>query len=152
MKINNLPLFLGGIFCLIISILHVGIIIGGPDWYRFFGAGEEMAQMAETGNPYPAYLTSGIVIITGIWALYGFSGAGLIGKLPLARWVFFIVAGIFLLRGFGGIPMVWFTDHPYLNELGVRPAFMVISSLISAFGGALFLSGARSYAASTKAT
>jgi hypothetical protein len=31
------------------SLLHIGCIIGGPDWYRFFGAGEQMAKMAERG-------------------------------------------------------------------------------------------------------
>jgi hypothetical protein len=33
----------GGILSAIAALLHAAVIAGGPDWYRFFGAGEEMA-------------------------------------------------------------------------------------------------------------
>lgn len=44
------------------ALAHIGCIIFGADWYRFFGAGEQMAQMAEAGDWYPAVVTSVIVI------------------------------------------------------------------------------------------
>ncbi len=34
----------------IAAALHVAIIFGGGDWYRFFGAGEAMASLAESGS------------------------------------------------------------------------------------------------------
>ena len=34
----------------IAALAHLGCIIFGGDWYRFFGAGEQMARMAEAGN------------------------------------------------------------------------------------------------------
>ncbi|MGQ4584278.1 hypothetical protein [Lysobacter sp. F60174L2] len=33
----------------IAALLHVGCIIFGASWYRFFGAGERMAQLASAG-------------------------------------------------------------------------------------------------------
>ena len=36
------------------SLAHIGAILGGGDWYRFFGAGEQMARLAEAGSPRPA--------------------------------------------------------------------------------------------------
>ena len=59
-------------------MLHLAIIAGGPDWYRFFGAGEGMARMAERGMLKPALITLGIAAILAVWAAYAFAGAGLI--------------------------------------------------------------------------
>ena len=45
------------------AILHLAVILGGPDWYRFFGAGEGMARMAEQGMVRPVLITLGIAAI-----------------------------------------------------------------------------------------
>lgn len=82
----------------IAALAHVGCIIFGGDWYRFFGAGEQMARMAEAGHWYPTVLTSGIVVVLTIWSLYGLSGAGVIKRLPFLRLVLCLIAGIFLMR------------------------------------------------------
>lgn len=80
----------------IAALAHLGCIVFGGDWYRFFGAGEQMAQMAENGDWYPAAVTSGLVAILTIWSLYAFSGAGLIRRLPLLRSALSLIAGVFL--------------------------------------------------------
>src|SRR5215208_488965 len=63
------------------SLLHVAIILGGPDWYRFFGAGERMARLAANGSPYPVMVTAGIALVLALWSLYALSGARVIGRL-----------------------------------------------------------------------
>ena len=40
-------LIAGGVLSALASLLHIAVIAGGPAWYRFFGAGEGMARMAE---------------------------------------------------------------------------------------------------------
>ena len=98
-NINKLLVF-GGSLSMLAAVLHIAVIIGGPDWYRFFGAGEELAVMAERGSWYPALLTSGIVVVLFIWALYAFSGAGLLKRrLPLLRAGLVVIAAIYLIRG-----------------------------------------------------
>jgi len=79
----NRFLIAGGILSAGASLLHLGIITGGPDWYRFFGAGESMARMAEQGSWTPTVITLGIASVLAVWSAYAFSGAGLIPRLPL---------------------------------------------------------------------
>jgi hypothetical protein len=88
------------------ALLHLGCIIFGGDWYRFFGAGEQMAQMAEAGNIYPTIVTLVIVTLLSTWSLYALSGAGLILRLPLLRLGLCVIAAIYLLRGMAFVPLM----------------------------------------------
>ena len=38
------PITMAVVAVLIAALLHVACIVGGPAWYRFFGAGERMAR------------------------------------------------------------------------------------------------------------
>ncbi|MFC6981197.1 hypothetical protein [Microbulbifer taiwanensis] len=115
---------------LLASVTHIAIIFGGADWYRFFGAGEEMALMQESGSYYPAVLTGFIALVLAIWSLYAFSGAGLMRRLPFIKPALATIAVILLARGFLGIPVVLFSDNPYFAELGSNLAFIIVSSII----------------------
>jgi len=92
-------LVLAGALSALAAILHLAIIIGGPAWYRFFGAGEGMARRAERGALRPTLITLLIAFILAIWAAYAFSGAGLVPPLPLLRLGLVTIAAIYLLRG-----------------------------------------------------
>lgn len=54
------------------ALLHFGCIIFGGNWYRFFGAGEQMAQMAEAGHFYPA---NNLVALCVIWCRRNFKAS-----------------------------------------------------------------------------
>jgi len=124
------------------SLLHVGIILGGPEWYRFFGAGERMARLSARGSFYPTVITACIAFVLGLWALYGLSGAGVIRRLPLLRLALVLIAGVYLARGALGIPLVLFVDDPYADELKGRMTFMIVSSMLCIFLGFCYASGA----------
>lgn len=96
----------GGTLSAAAAILHVAIIFGGPDWYRFFGAGEGMARAAEQGSARPALVTCAIAAVLLVWALYAFSGAGLIRRLPLLRTALVAISAVYLLRGLAPLPML----------------------------------------------
>jgi len=96
---RNRWLLAGGLLSALAAILHLAIIVGGPDWYRFFGAGERMARMAEQGSPTPILITIGIALMLFVWAAYAFAGAGLIRRLPLMRTALVTITAIYLLRG-----------------------------------------------------
>ncbi|MCK8046707.1 hypothetical protein MSG37_17600 [Shewanella sp. 1CM18E] len=121
---------LAGTLTAIAAVTHLIIVAGGADWYRFFGAGEQMAQMQEQGSSYPAIITSIIASILAIWSLYAFSGAQSIRTLPLLKPILSIITLIFLTRGLFAIPVVLFADSPYMAELAGNMSFMLISSLI----------------------
>ncbi len=120
---TNPFLIAGGILSALASLLHIVVIAGGPAWYRFFGAGEAMATMAEQGSMTPTLLTLGIAAMLAIWAAYAFSGAGLLPRLPLLRTGLVVISAIYLFRGLVLVPAL------ALNFSGVTP-FVLWSSLI----------------------
>jgi hypothetical protein len=135
-------LFTGGVLTAGAALLHVGIIIGGPDWYRYFGAGERMAWMAARGYWQPALITAGIATVLAIWALYAFSGAGVIRRLPLLRPALTLIAAVYLARGIFGVPAVMLVDDVYTNQLREKMTFMVVSSAICIVLGVCYAAGA----------
>jgi putative oxidoreductase len=126
----------------IASLLHIAIILGGPEWYRFFGAGERMARLAAHGSMVPPVMTGVIATILAVWALYGLSGAGVIRRLPLLRLALMLIAAIYVARAILGIPLVLLVEHPYLNELRARMTFMVVSSAVCLGLGFCYAAGA----------
>jgi hypothetical protein len=118
------------------ALLHLGCIIFGGDWYRFFGAGEQMAQMAEAGHIYPTMVTLVISTLLTIWSLYALSGAGVILRLPLLRLALFLIAAIYLMRGIAFIPLM-----PMFP--GNSLTFWVVSSTICFVFGLLYALGIR---------
>ena len=119
---RNHWLIAGGWLSVVASLLHVACIFGGPDWYRFFGAGEALAQADARGEWYPAMLTTAIAAVLATWAAYAFAGAGLIRRLPLMRTALIAISAVYLARGLFIIPVV-------LQEQARTP-FNIWSSLI----------------------
>lgn len=131
---GRLLLIVGGWLSLAASLLHIAVIAGGPDWYRFFGAGEQMARMVERGDAYPAVVTTLIALILAIWAAYAFSGAGVIRRLPLLRTGLVTISAIYLLRGLTLVPILFFSDAP-------ATPFTIWSSLIVLVYGLAYAAG-----------
>lgn len=131
---RNPWLLVGGWLSLAAALLHVAIIFGGPDWYRFFGAGEELARMDERGSWAPASITLTIAAILAVWGAYAFAGAGLIRRLPLMRTALVAISAIYLLRGLILIPV--------LLQAAPRP-FDIWSSLIVLVYGLFYAIGTR---------
>jgi hypothetical protein len=133
MRQANRWLVIGGWLSLIAALLHVACIVGGGDWYRFFGAGEELARADEAGSWMPAIVTAGIATVLSVWAAYAFSGAGLLRRLPLIRTALVIISAIYLLRGLFIIPI--------MIEPAMRNPFDIWSSLIVLGYGFVYTAG-----------
>lgn len=76
MQRSNSFLVAGAAMSALAALLHLGCIVFGPPWYRFLGAGEEMAQLAASGHWYPTVVTLVIATILALWSLYALSGLG----------------------------------------------------------------------------
>jgi hypothetical protein len=92
-------LAIGGGLSLVAAALHLACIVGGPSWYRFFGAGEGMARMAEQGDWRPVVITLCVTAALAVAGAYAFSGAGLIPRLPFLRTALVVISSVYLLRG-----------------------------------------------------
>jgi hypothetical protein len=118
----------------IAALLHVGCIVFGASWYRFFGAGERMARLAEAGDWRPTAITSVIIAVLSVWALYALSGAGAIAKLPLLRIGLCAIAAVYSLRGLAGLSYAVF-------GAGADAAFWWWSSAICLTFGIVHIAG-----------
>lgn len=105
MSLGRRWLIAGGVLSALASALHLAVIAGGPDWYRFFGAGEAMAKAAERGSMMPVVVTLGIATLLAVWAAYAWSGAGLMRRLPLLRTALVVISAIYLARGLLILPI-----------------------------------------------
>lgn len=104
-------------------MLHLAVIVGGADWYRFTGAGEQMARWVERGAIAPHLYALAIAAVLLIWAAYALSGAGVIGRLPLLRAGLVTISAIYLVRGLALVV-------PLAPRPGAPPHFWVWSSAI----------------------
>jgi hypothetical protein len=123
----NKYLLSGGTFSFLVALLHVAIILGGPDWYRFWGAGEQMAKLEENGSLLPDIITFFVVIVFLIWGLYAYSGAGLIRRLPLLKTGLVVISSIYTIRGL--LPVIFILRPEYMTD------FLLWTSMVSLIAG-----------------
>jgi lysylphosphatidylglycerol synthetase-like protein (DUF2156 family) len=116
------------------AVLHLGAIAGGPAWYRFLGAGERMARLAEAGSPRPTLITLIIAGVLATWSAYALAGAGLIRPLPLMRIALVTITAVYLLRGLVLLPALAMNG-------GKVSAFLWWSSLIVLAYGIVYAVG-----------
>lgn len=127
-------LMIGGALSAVAALLHIACIFGGPDWYRFFGAGEGMARAAARGDWQPTLITLAISAVLLIWAAYAFSGAGALPRLPLLCTGLVTITAIYLLRALIFVPLhLWRPQH--------TDSFAIWSSLIVLLYGTVYAVG-----------
>lgn len=117
------------------AILHFACIFIGAPAFRFLGAGEAMARMADDGHWYPPLIAFVIGMLLSTWAAYALSGAGITPRLPLTPHALLIIAIVLLARAIG---------FPLLRPLfpGNSQAFWFFTSGICLLIGLAFLVGA----------
>lgn len=136
MSTRNRFLLAGAAASFAAALAHFGCIVFGAPWYRFLGAGEGMACMAERGEPYPTLMAAGIGAVLMIWALYALSGAGVIRRLPLLRAALCAITAVYLLRGVAFIAL-----QPLFPGNSLR--FWLVSSGICLATGIVHATGLR---------
>ena len=110
------------------ALLHVACVVGGAEWYRFVGAGEEIAGAVEGGALWPHVMTLGIAAMLALWGAYAWSGAGRIRRLPLLRTALVAITAIYLFRALIFVPL--HLRNPQLTE----PVMVWSSAIVLVFG------------------
>lgn len=121
-----------GIVSLLGALLHIAIMIGGPEWYAFFGAPDGLVQMASTGNlraPISCLIIAGVLFV---FAAYAFSATGLIVRLPLLRMINGLIGTVLILRGLVFIPLILWKPETLSGICDCRSVdtFIVVTSLL----------------------
>lgn len=120
---SNPWLLAGGALSAAASLAHLAVIVGGPRWYAFFGAGKRMVRLAEQGAPSATLITLAIAAVLAVWSAYAFSGAGLLPRLPLLRIGLTAISAVYLIRAVVFVPAV-------LVQTGQAGTFAWVSSAI----------------------
>lgn len=129
-------LIVGGTISALISILHVFLALK-PEYYKYIAPGQEsaLAQMAVQGSNLIVTASIALALIFAIWALYAFSGAGLVSRLPLLGKALIAIGVIYVLRSLflpSEINMVLTQGYPFR---------FVVYSTISLVAGLFYLVG-----------
>jgi hypothetical protein len=126
----------GGVISAGIAILHV-VLTFKPEWWRYISGAVEspLAEMAERGSTGTRIASIALALIFAIWALYAFSGAGLIGSLPWQRTILIVIGAIYILRSLAIIPEI-----NMVRSEGYSPRYVAFS-IISLVAGLIYLIG-----------
>src|SRR5574339_231220 len=82
---SNHWLIAGGVMSALISLLHVFLAMF-TGLYRFIGPDQSaLTEIAVQGSSITTVLSVALALLFAVWALYAFSGAGLIPPFPLLR-------------------------------------------------------------------
>jgi hypothetical protein len=124
---------LGGYINIVIAIGHIVGLFWADKMFEVTGIGKEMTELALIHSSLPYLLTIFVAIVFFIFGLYGLSADNRLRKLPFLKSVIFLIAGIYLLRGFGELIGDTIQGTNSTNE--------TIYSLVALTIGLLFLIG-----------
>ncbi len=127
-------LALGGVLTAVASVTHLACIALGAPAYRFMGAGERMVRAVEAGRIEPTLVTLAIAGVLLAWAVYAFSGAGIVPRLPFTRPALLLISVVFLARAFA-FPLIRSAFR------GNSTTFWLVSSGICLMLGLLYAAG-----------
>lgn len=80
------------------ALLHWMCIVRGAPAFRFLGAGEALARMAERGHWYPPLIAFVVGALLALSAAYALAGAGWVAPLPGTPYALAAIAAVFVLR------------------------------------------------------
>lgn len=130
MLTGNQWLKVGGVLSFAVALLHFVIIFIGAPAYRYFGAGEEMAQAAESGSAVPALVTLLLTVIFAVFGLYALSGAGALRRLPLLTAALILIGAVYTLRGLAVFVQIFL----FVTSSKVAPRDIVFSTVSLVIG------------------
>ncbi len=137
--INKQGLWVAGSANMIIALLHLVVIFVGAPGYRYFGAGEDIARMAEAGSILPALLTLVLVSVFIFFAIYAFSGGKIIRPLPFLKPFLYLIGTIYTLRGL----FIIYNLYWLIVSLSASTIKELVFSLVALGIGLLYLAGAK---------
>lgn len=84
----KLSLVVAALFCVAAACLHFACLFWGAPLFRLLGAGEQVAQLAESGHPQPLFMAG---LVGCVLCFFGYLCAALAGLAKDAAWMRYLV-------------------------------------------------------------
>lgn len=123
-----------GYINILLAVGHLAGLIWADKMFEVTGISMEMKEAALVHPFYPYLITIIVAVFFFIFGLYGLSADNKFRKMPFLKPLIFLIAGIYLLRGFG--ELIFDMEKQQANSI-----LETIYSLIAVFIGLLFLVG-----------
>ena len=132
-KVTSQLLISAGIIAAAAAIWHLLCILGGPSWFAFARAPQQVIASAQQGTllaPLSTLFVAGLMFTCSAFAL---SAAGLIRSLPLLKSALITITILCILRALSAIPSL-----VYANDLDL---WQLVASWVWLYTGICFLAG-----------
>ncbi len=103
-SIQSKLLISAGVIASASAIWHLLCILGGPSWFAFARAPQQIIDSAVQGTLLAPIGTIIVASLMFACTIFAFSAVGLIRKVPLLKSALFIIAALCLLRGLIAVP------------------------------------------------
>lgn len=130
---NEKLLISAGVIASASAIWHLLCIVGGPSWFTFARAPQQIIDSAHQGT---LLAPIGTVIVAGLMfacTLFSFSAVGVIRKIPFTKPALITIAILCTLRGLSAIPT-------FINTNGFD-IWQIIASSVWLYVGICFIAG-----------
>jgi len=132
-KVQSKLLISAGIIASASAIWHLLCILGGPTWLAFARAPQQVIHSAQQGTLLAPVSTVVVASLMFACAVFAFSAAGLIRKVPLLKSALITIAVLCTLRGLIAIPT-------FVNSIGLD-IWQIVASSVWFYVGICFIAG-----------
>jgi len=133
LTIESKLLIIAGNIATIVAIWHLLCILGGPTWFAFARAPQQIIDSSMQGTLLAPIGTIIVALLMFACTLFAYSAVGIIRKLVLLKTALCTIAFVCTLRGLIAIPSFFILESLDIWEL--------IASSIWLFVGICFLAG-----------
>ena len=133
LSVQSKLLISAGVIASASAIWHLLCIVGGPSWFAFARAPQQIIDSAQRGT---LLAPIGTVIVASLMfscTVFAFSAAGLIRKVPLLKSALITIATLSILRGLIAIPT-------FATPTGLD-IWQIVASTVWFYVGICFIAG-----------
>ena len=132
-SIQSKLLISAGVIASASAIWHLLCILGGPSWFAFARAPQQIIDSAVQGTLLAPIGTIIVASLMFACTIFAFSAVGLIRKVPLLKSALFIIAALCLLRGLIAVPT-------FVTSSGLD-TWQIVASTVWFYVGICFVAG-----------
>lgn len=132
-NINAKLLISAGVIASVSAIWHLLCIFGGPSWFAFARAPQQIIDSAQNGTLIAPLGTIIVAALMFSCTIFAFSAVGLIRKVPFIKSALMTIAVLCILRGLITIPT-------FVNAAGLD-LWQIIASTVWFYVGICFTAG-----------